>query len=78
MTGPGFANPLGKLTVASVLVALLIGGVEALGLLGGKLAMTGPFRNAVGSLNDRLGYLGFAVVGIFILCSAASTIIYRW
>ncbi len=34
----------------------------------GQLALTGPFWTAVGSLNDRLGYLGFAVVGIFTLC----------
>lgn len=82
--GWAFVNPLRKLwynltiTAASVLVALLIGGVEALGLLGDQLALTGPFWDAVGSLNDSFGYLGFAVVGIFALCWAASTIIYRW
>lgn len=82
--GWAFVNPLRKLcynltiTAASVLVALLIGGVEALGLLGDQLALTGPFWDVVGSLNDSFGYLGFAVVGIFGLCWAASTIIYRW
>jgi high-affinity nickel-transport protein len=82
--GWAFVNPLRKLwynltiTAASVLVALLIGGVEALGLLGDQLALTGPFWDAVGSLNDSFGYLGFAVVGIFVLCWAGSTIIYRW
>ena len=82
--GWAFVNPLRKLwynltiTAASVLVALLIGGVEALGLLGDQLALTGPFWDVVGSLNDSFGYLGFAVIGIFILCWATSTIIYRW
>jgi high-affinity nickel-transport protein len=82
--GWAFVNPLRKLwynltiTVASVLVALLIGGIEALGLLGGQLALTGPFWDAVSSLNDSFGSLGFAVVGIFVLCWAASAIIYRW
>jgi len=82
--GWAFVNPLRKLwynltiTAASVLVALLIGGVEALGLLGGQLALTGPFWDTVGSLNGSFGYLGFAVVGIFVLCWAGSTIIYRW
>lgn len=82
--GWAFVNPLRKLwynltiTAASVLVALLIGGVEALGLLGDQLALTGPFWDVVGNLNDSFGYLGFAVVGIFVLCWAASTIIYRW
>lgn len=82
--GWAFVNPLRKLwynltiTAASVLVALLIGGVEALGLLADQLALTGPFWDAVGNLNDSFGYLGFAVVGIFVLCWTASTIIYRW
>ena len=82
--GWAFVNPLRKLwynltiTAASVLVALLIGGVEALGLLSGQFALTGPFWDAVGSLNDSFGSLGFAVVGIFALCWVASTIIYRW
>lgn len=82
--GWAFVNPMRKLwynltiTSASVLVALLIGGVEALGLLGDRLALTGPFWNTVGSLNDSFGYLGFAVVGIFVVCWALSTIIYRW
>jgi len=81
--GWAFVNPLRKLwynltiTAASVLVALLIGGIEALGLLGDQLALTGPFWDAVGSLNDSFGSLGFAVVGIFVLCWAVSTIIYR-
>ncbi|MBV8913836.1 MAG: HoxN/HupN/NixA family nickel/cobalt transporter [Acetobacteraceae bacterium] len=82
--GWAFVNPLRKLwynltiTAASVLVALLIGGVETLGLMGDQLALTGPFWEAIGDLNDSFGYLGFAVVGIFIICWAASTVIYRW
>ncbi len=82
--GWAFVNPLRKLwynltiTAASVLVALLIGGIEALGLLGGQFALTGPFWDAVSNLNDSFGSLGFAVVGIFVLCWAASAIIYRW
>ncbi|MDA8252722.1 MAG: hypothetical protein M0Z28_26630 [Rhodospirillales bacterium] len=40
--------------------------------------MTGPFWDAVGSLNDSFGYLGFAVVGIFVACWIDSTAIYRW
>jgi len=82
--GWAFVNPLRKLwynltiTAASVLVALLIGGIEALGLLGDQLALTGPFWEAVGSLNDSLGYLGFVVVGIFAVCWMGSAILYRW
>ena len=81
--GWAFINPLRKLwynltiTAASVLVALLIGGIEGLGLIGSQLSLSGPFWDTVGTLNDRIGNLGFAVVGIFILCWAVSTIIYR-
>ena len=82
--GWAFINPLRKLwynltiTAASVLVAMLIGGIEALGLLGDQLALTGPFWNAVSSLNDSFGYLGFAVIGIFVACWIGSTVLYRW
>jgi len=81
--GWAFINPLRKLwynltiTAASVLVALLIGGVEALGLIGDQLALSGPFWHAIGTLNDSIGNLGFAVVGIFVVCWAVSAIVYR-
>lgn len=38
------------------------------GLLGGQVAMAGPFRYAVRSLSDSFSYLGFAVVDIIVLC----------
>jgi high-affinity nickel-transport protein len=72
--GWAFINPLRKLwynltiTSASVLVALLIGAVEVLGLLADRLSLSGPFWAAVGRLNSSFGYLGFAVVGLFVLC----------
>jgi nickel/cobalt transporter (NiCoT) family protein len=81
--GWAFVNPLRKLwynltiTAISVLIALLIGGLEALGLIGSQLALSGWFWDAVGTLNDSIGNLGFAVVGIFVLCWIVSTIIYR-
>ena len=82
--GWAFVNPLRKLwynltiTAASVLVAVLIGGVETLGLIGDQLGLDGWFWSAVGSLNDDLANFGFAVVGIFVLCWVASAAIYRW
>jgi len=82
--GWAFVNPLRKLwynltiTAASVLVTLFIGGIEALGLLGDQFALSGPFWDAVGSLNDSLGSLSIAVVGIFVAAWIASTAIYRW
>ncbi len=80
--GWAFVNPIRKLwynltiTAASVVVALFIGGIEALGLIGGKLGLEGGFWGAVASLNDNLGNFGFAVVGIFIASWLISTLVY--
>jgi high-affinity nickel-transport protein len=82
--GWAFVNPLRKLwynltiTAASVLMALLIGAVEVLGLVGGQLSLRGPFWTAVGGLNSGFGYLGFAVIGVFVLCWLSSFAVYRW
>jgi high-affinity nickel-transport protein len=81
--GWAFINPLRKLwynltiTSASVLVALLIGSVEVLGLLGNQLSLRGPFWTVVASLDGGFGYLGFAVVGLFVLCWISSFAVYR-
>ena len=81
--GWAFLNPIRKIwynltiTAISVVVALLIGGIEALGLIGDQLALSGPFWHAIGTLNDSIGNLGFAVVGIFVVCWAVSAIVYR-
>ena len=81
--GWALANPVRKLwynltiTAASATVALFIGGLEALGLIGDKLGLTGGVWQAVSTLNDNLGEAGFAVVGIFVVAWIASVIIYR-
>ncbi len=81
--GWAFINPVRKLwynltiTAASVVIAIFIGGVEALGLVGDELNMRGAFWDAVGSLNDNFGDVGFAVVGIFIAAWIISAIVYR-
>ena len=82
--GWAFVNPVRKLwynltiTAASVLVAVLVGAVEVLGLLGGRLSLRGPFWTTIGSLNSGLGYLGFAIIATFILCWIGSFMLYRW
>ena len=86
MTGTyGWArvDPLRKLwynltiTAASVVVALFIGGVEALGLIADKLGLEGGFWSVIGELNDNLANFGFAVVGLFALSWVVSSLIYR-
>jgi high-affinity nickel-transport protein len=82
--GWAFMNPLRKLwynltiTAASVLVALLIGGVEALGLLADQFGLAGGIWSVVSGLNDDLADFGFAVVAIFALAWALYVLIYRW
>jgi high-affinity nickel-transport protein len=81
--GWAFLNPLRKLyynitvTAVSVLVALLVGGIEALGLIGDKFAFTGRFWDFIRSLNDNFGSLGYLIIGIFILCWLVSHLFYR-
>ncbi len=81
--GWAFVDPVRKLwynltiTAASVVVALFIGGIEALGLVGDKLGLEGGFWAGVGELNDNLAYVGFVVVGIFAASWLVSTLVYR-
>lgn len=81
--GWAFVNPIRKLwynltiTAASVLVALFIGSVEALGLISDKLGLEGGFWGGIGSLNDNLTNFGFAVVGIFVASWIVSTLVYH-
>ena len=78
-----FIKPMGKLyynmtiTLVSVIIALLVGGIEALGLLSDKLGLSGEFWDAIGTLDDNLNYLGFAIVGIFLAAWMLSYAVYR-
>jgi nickel/cobalt transporter (NiCoT) family protein len=79
-----FINPIRKLyynlviTAVSVVVALLIGGIEGLGLIGGQLGLGGWFWDGVGRLNADFNGLGFVIIGIFVLAWAGSAIVYRY
>ena len=81
--GWAFIKPVRKLyynltiTFVSVVVALLIGGIEAIGLLKDQLKLTGGLWDLVGSLNDNFGALGFMIIGIFVLSWVASVVVYR-
>ena len=62
-------------TAASAAVALLIGGIEALGLLAGRLGLGGGFWALIARLNDEQTVFGCAVIGIFALCWAVSALV---
>jgi high-affinity nickel-transport protein len=78
-----FVRPIRKLyynltiTLVSVVVAVLIGGIEALGLLADQLGLKGGFWDVIGTLNDNFNNLGFIIIGVFIVAWLVSFIIYR-
>jgi high-affinity nickel-transport protein len=79
-----FIKPVRKLyynltiTAVSVVVAVLIGGIAALGLIGGQLGLRGSIWAGIGALNDNFNTVGFIVVGVFIAAWAGSVILYRY
>ena len=82
--GWAFVKPIRKLyynmtiTSVSVVVALAVGGIEALGLLAGKLHLKGGFWDAVTRLNEHFGTLGYFIVGLFVFSWVASIAFYKW
>lgn len=81
--GWAFVTPIRKLwynltiTAASVGIALFVGSVEALDLIGRKLGLEGMLWRIVGTLNDNLAQFGFVIVGIFITTWIVSMAVYR-
>src|SRR5213075_15400 len=69
--GWAFIKPIRKLyynltiTLVSIITALLIGGIEALGLLGSKLGLDGGFWRAISALNENFGTLGYLIISVF-------------
>lgn len=81
--GWAFVKPIRKLyynltiTLVSVVVALIVGGIEGLGLIGKALELQGPFWDKIGMLNKNFGLLGYIIIGIFMLSWLVSAVIYR-
>ncbi|MBN9509807.1 MAG: HoxN/HupN/NixA family nickel/cobalt transporter [Alphaproteobacteria bacterium] len=81
--GWAFLKPLRKLyynmtiTFISVVVAVVVGGIEALGLAGDKLGLTGPFWDGIGALNDNFGTIGYLIIALFVLSWLLAAVIYR-
>jgi high-affinity nickel-transport protein len=81
--GWAFVKPIRKLyynmtiTFVSVVVALLVGGIETLGLIGDEWNLGGWFWDGIGSLNDNFGTIGYLIIGIFALTWIGAAIVYR-
>ncbi len=81
--GWAFVKPIRKLfynmtiTMISVLVALLIGALETLGIIGAELKLGGPFWDFLGNLTGDFGWVGAGIVGVFVVSWLVSTLVYR-
>ena len=81
--GWAFVKPIRKLyynlviTFVSVIVAGLVGGVEALGLAGERLGWRGPIWDAISALNRNFGTIGYVIIGVFVACWLVAAAVYR-
>ncbi|QCE34506.1 HoxN/HupN/NixA family nickel/cobalt transporter [Acetobacteraceae bacterium] len=81
--GWAFKNPLRKLyynmaiTFISAFIALIIGGLEALGLLVDQFNFTGQICGLIGKISDQLGWAGYGVIILFVLLWTGSLLYYR-
>jgi high-affinity nickel-transport protein len=82
--GWAFVKPIRKLyynltiTSVSVVVALAVGGIEALGLIGERFHLKGSFWEAVARLNENFGTLGYCIVALFVLSWILSVVYFKW
>ena len=82
--GWAFVKPIRKLyynltiTCISVAVALLIGGIETLGLIAARFHLKGTLWDAVGKLDNNFAVLGYFIIGVFVASWIVSVAIYKW
>ncbi|MGC1577127.1 MAG: HoxN/HupN/NixA family nickel/cobalt transporter [Beijerinckiaceae bacterium] len=83
--GWAFMKPIRKLyynmtiTAVSVVVAIVIGVLETLNLIGDQLGLTdgGGFWGAIGAIDDNFGAVGYVIIGIFVLSWVGSVVFYK-
>ena len=82
--GWAFVHPIRKLyynmtiTAVSVLIALVVGGIELLGIIADQFNLHGPLWNAISSMTNHFGAIGILIVLIFVFSWIASIANYRW
>jgi len=82
--GWAFVKPIRKLyynitiTSVSVVIALVVGGIETLGLCVEHFQLKGWFWSAIVKLNENFGTLGYFIVVLFVLSWVVSIAVYRW
>ena len=79
--GWAYVKPIRKLyynlniTLVSVIIAFVIGGIEILSIVAGQLGLTGGFWDFVTGVD--FGFVGIGIIVIFVASWAISTLIYR-
>jgi nickel/cobalt transporter (NiCoT) family protein len=82
--GWAFIKPVRKLyynitiTTVSVLVAILVGTIEGLGLIADRMHLEGGFWTFIGALNDNFGLVGYTIIGVLVMSWLLSAAVYRW
>lgn len=81
--GWAYRNPMRKLfynaaiTSISVGLALVIAGIEALGLIAGHFRLQGVFWGGISGLNANFVGLGFGIVVLFVVCWIVSIVVFH-
>jgi high-affinity nickel-transport protein len=81
--GWAFVQPLRKLfynmtiTLVSFVIALVIGGLEALSIVASRWNLDGGLWSYVNVLSDNSGLMGYAVIALLLVCWLASVVVYR-
>lgn len=82
--GWAFVKPVRKLyynltiTFTSVLVALVTGTAESMGLLAGRFHLTGTFWYIVRKLNNNYSLMVYCIIALFTASWMGSFLIYKW
>ena len=82
--GWAFMKPIRKLyynltiTFVSIIIALVVGGIEVLGLIATKIESEGMIWNMIKSLNNHYSTLGYMIILLFIASWVLSVIIYKY
>ena len=81
--GWAFSSPIRKLyynmtiTLVSVVIAILVGSIEALGMLAGKMNLRGSLWDVVNAVNANFGIVGYVIIGVFLVSWLLAVAIYR-
>ena len=81
--GWAFVKPVRKLcynvtvTLVSIFVALFVGSVESLGLIGSQLKVNGGFWPLLDAIENHIDTLGGAIIATFLISWIVSAILYR-